>query len=124
MALVADVRLAVQGRIQLFSLELKRAGGALGWVVAYGLVAAFMAHAAWFVLIIGLSWTAVEMGAPGWAVMLVVLAVHLAIAGFAVLRILKLVKVLSMPATMRHLLGKSSHAAVSPDPDAGRQVGP
>ena len=109
MALVGDVRDAIQGRIRLFSLELKKAGIALGEIVALGLLAAFMAHAAWYAIVVGLAWTAIDLGAPWWAVMIVVVLVHLGIAAFAALRILKLAKTLGMPATMRHLTRDTGH---------------
>jgi uncharacterized membrane protein YqjE len=114
MALLADARDAVQGRVRLFSLELKKSGIALGQIAALGLLAAFMAHAAWYAIVVGLAWTAIDLGAPWWAVMIAVVVVHLGIAAFAVLRILKLAKLLGMPATMRHLTGNSHH--VSPNP--------
>jgi uncharacterized membrane protein YqjE len=118
MALVADLRESVQGRIHLFSLELKQASAALGQMVALGLLAAFMAHAAWFALVIGLSWTAIALGAPWWAVMIAVFVLHIAIAGFAVLRLLKLAKTLGMPATMRRLTGSKSQEAKTVAPAA------
>lgn len=113
-ALVADVRDSIRGRVHLFSLELKRAGVALGQIVALGLLAAFMAHAAWFAFVIGLGWTAIALGAPWWTVMIAVVALHLGIAAWAVLRLMKLTRLVGMPATMRHLMGKSHQPAVVP----------
>lgn len=115
-ALIADLREAFRGRVKLFSLELKQAAGALGQMVALGLLAAFMAHAAWFAIVIGLTWAAIDAGAPWWVAFIVVVLIHLGIAAWAGLRLMRLARLLSMPATMRHLVGKSREATPSSTP--------
>lgn len=100
-ALVKDVPGLVSDRVHLLSLELKRAGLALGQMVALGIAATMFGVTAWLALWIGLAAAAIHFGMPwGWA-WAIVLALNLAGAFLVVKRAMSLVEYLKLPATMR-----------------------
>lgn len=100
-SLLADLPGLVSDRVHLLALELRRAGLALGKMVALGVAAAMFGVTAWLALWIGLAAAAIEFGMPwGWAWALV-LALNLAGAFVAVKWALALVELLKLPATMR-----------------------
>ena len=90
-------------RVHLLALELRRASGALGQMVALGLLAAILFATAWITLWGGLVAGMVTLGLfwP-WAV-LVVLVVNLAAAAWALQRVQALAPFLALPATLRRL---------------------
>lgn len=93
----------VSDRVHLLALELKRAGVALGQMVALFVLAAICALTAWFAL-----WSAVAAGLVaagldwGWAAVLVVV-VNLLLAWLALRRASSMTPLLKLPATMRSL---------------------
>lgn len=102
-ALVKDLPGLVSDRVHLLSLELKRAGLALGQMIALGVVAAMFGITAWFAFWIGLAAAAIHFGMPwGWAWALV-LALNIVGAFVVVKRVTALVPLLKLPATMRRL---------------------
>jgi uncharacterized membrane protein YqjE len=91
-------------RVELFSLELQRAGGALVKVLALTVAATILGVTAWLavwgigvalLMAAGWHWAA----ANGLAVL-----INLAAAAWAVRRVRTLMKALSLPATRKHLL--------------------
>lgn len=93
----------VSDRVQLLTLELRRARSAFGQIVALGVVAALLALTAWFALWIGLALAAVHAGlAWGWMLLLVLL-INIGGAWAAVARMRHLAGYLALPATVRRL---------------------
>ena len=104
-ALFADLPGLLTDRVHLLALELRRASGALGQMVALGLFAAILFATAWIALWAGLAAGFIALGlAWPWAA-LVVLGVNLAAAVWAVLRVRALAPLLALPATLRRLTG-------------------
>lgn len=93
----------VSDRVQLLSLELRRAGQALARIVGLLVAAAILGATAWVAL-----WGAVAGGLSAlgmhWALaLLAVLLINLAGAALAVARMRELAGRLRLPATLRHL---------------------
>jgi uncharacterized membrane protein YqjE len=90
-------------RVELFSLELHRAGLALVKVLALTVVAAILAVTAWLAvwsILVGL------LMAAGWhwaAANGLVVLINIGAAAYAVMRVRKLMSHLSLPATRQHL---------------------
>jgi uncharacterized membrane protein YqjE len=99
--LVKDLPGLVSDRVHLLSLELRRAGIALGHMVVLGILAAMLGVTAWLALWIGLVAAALHFGMPwGWA-WAIVMVLNLGGAFIAIKRVLALVGLLKLPATMR-----------------------
>lgn len=93
----------VSDRVQLLTLELRRARQALGRIVLLGVAAALLALTAWFALWIGLLIAAMQFE-YGWAWMLaLILILNVGGAWLAVARIRRLAAFLALPATVRRL---------------------
>ena len=107
-ALLADLPGLLTDRVHLLALELRRATGALGQIVALGLLAAILFATAWFTLWAGLVAAFVSLGLfwP-WAVA-IVLVVNLAAAVWAAMRVKALAPLLALPATLRRLTDSDS----------------
>jgi hypothetical protein len=107
-ALFADLPGLLTDRVHLLALELRRASGALGQMVALGLLAAILFATAWIALWAGVAAAVLAIGvAWPWAVVLV-LFVNLAAAVWAVLRVKALAPLLALPATLRRLTDSDS----------------
>lgn len=101
--LVKELPGLVSDRVHLLTLELQRARRTLAQMIALAVAAALMALTAWFALWIGVAAAAVEAGLPwGWALLLV-LALNLGAAWFAIARVTRLAPLLALPATVRRL---------------------
>lgn len=101
--LVRDLPGLVTDRVRLFSLELKRATGALGQMLALGLLAAILTATAWIALWAGFVAGMIALGlAWPWAA-LIVLAINVAAAVWCAFRVVALAPLLALPATLRHL---------------------
>ncbi len=93
----------VSDRVQLLTLELKRARRALGRIVLLAVAAALLALTAWFAFWAGLLIAALQLP-YGWAWMLaLILLINIGGAWFAVTRIRRLAAFLALPATLRRL---------------------
>jgi hypothetical protein len=102
-ALFADLPGLLTDRVHLLALELRRASGALGQMVALGLLAAILFATAWFSLWAGLAAAMMALGlAWPWAVALV-LVVNLAGCLWALGRLKALAPLLALPATLRRM---------------------
>lgn len=108
-SLIKDLPALVSDRVDLLSLELRRAGRALAQIVALIVAGAILGITAWLVLwgaiVVGL----VALGLPLAATLFLVLAINIGAAAWALLRVRTLVPLLGLPATRRHLM-------VSPSP--------
>jgi len=113
-ALFADLPGLLTDRVHLLSLELQRATGALGQMVALGLLAAILLATAWTALWVGLAAAFLAVGLAWPWIVLLVLFVNIAAAVWAVLRVKALAPLLALPATLRQLT--SSEALERPDP--------
>lgn len=100
-------------RVELFSLELQRAGQALLHIVALGMALAVLGMTTWLVLwsliitglmLAGVHWLLVFVGA---------LLAHVLLALWVVHLIKKLLPMLRLPATRRHLMFTSSPVPVA-----------
>ncbi|BAL95846.1 phage holin family protein [Rubrivivax gelatinosus] len=93
----------VSDRVELFSLELVRAGRALAQILMLVVAAAVLAVTGWLALWAGVTVALLETGLH-WAVALaIVLALNLAAALLALRRVRALVPLLRLPRTRRHL---------------------
>lgn len=102
-ALWIDLPGLVSDRVHLLTLELKRAGGALALMLGLVIGAAVLASTAWIALWVGIAAALLHWGlAWGW-VFLIVLALNLGGAAFALLRAKSLAHLLTLPATVRRL---------------------
>jgi len=102
-ALFADLPGLLSDRVHLLALEMRRASGALGQMVALGLLAAVLFGTAWIALWVGIAAAVVALGvAWPWAVLLVMF-VNLAAAAWAMARVKALTPLLALPATLRRL---------------------
>ncbi len=102
-ALFADLPGLLSDRVHLLALELRRASGALGQMVALGLLAAILLATAWITLWVGLAAAFLAVGLAWPWIVLLVLFVNLAAAAWALLRVKALAPLLSLPATLRRL---------------------
>ncbi len=102
-ALFADLPGLLTDRVQLLSLELRRASNALGQMVALGLLAAILFATAWITLWVGLAAAFLAVGLAWPWIVLLVLFVNLTAAIWAVLRVKALAPNLALPATLRRL---------------------
>lgn len=93
----------VSDRVDLLALELQRAGRALMQIVALVVVAAILAVTAWLALWSAAVGLLMMLGLHWSLALLIVLAVNLGAAWWAVARVRSLVPDLRLPATRRHL---------------------
>lgn len=111
----------VSDRVELLTLELKRAGGALALMLVLGLAATLLAMTAW-----GLLWALavsllVQFGAPLWGALLIALTVNAAAAVLLVWRLKALLPQLDLPTSRRHLqFSPSPSPATMPQPHGDR----
>jgi hypothetical protein len=112
-ALFADLPGLLTDRVHLLALELRRAGSALGQMVALGLLAAILFATAWITLWVGLAAAFLAVGLAWPWIVLLVLFVNLAAAIWALMRVKALAPLLALPATLRRLT--DSDALERPD---------
>lgn len=103
----------VSDRVHLLALELKRSGQALATMLALVVAAAILGVTAWLAMWVGVAGALMQLGlAWGW-VLLIVLAVNLGAAVWALMRARSLAHLLTLPATVRRLTVKP-HQGVPP----------
>jgi Putative Actinobacterial Holin-X, holin superfamily III len=101
--LAADLPGLVSDRVQLLSLEVRRAGLAMAQIVALVVAIGVLAVTAWTALWVGAAAALLHAGlALGWVVAIVI-ALNLGAAALAALRVRKLAPLLALPATVRRL---------------------
>ncbi|MDE2079908.1 MAG: phage holin family protein [Burkholderiales bacterium] len=113
----------VSDRIELLSLELRRAGLALAQIVALVVAGAILGLTAWLALWGCIVGALVAAGLPWTGALLAVLLVNLAACAALLLRVRTLLPLLGLPATRRHLTlppaaAPSPSSAASPPPPA------
>jgi hypothetical protein len=106
---LSSVRETLSSFLELVSLEARRAGAALVWMVAGGVVAGVCLIATWLGFMAALAMWVTDLGlSPILAVLLVTL-LNLALAGGVAYAGIRMVESLSFPATRRQIAG---HRAV------------
>jgi hypothetical protein len=103
-------------RVELFELELKRAAQAATRMAGLLALAALLAMTAWALLWAVFVSALAALGVPLWSALAIALAVNLAGAVVAAMRVRPLLKTLGMPATRRHLTFAPSDAGVREPP--------
>jgi len=115
-AIWRDLPGLVTDRVELFTLELQRAAGALVQIVALLVAAAILGVTAWLALWAGIAVGLVELGLHWSLSLLAVLALNGVVAWLAIGRLRSLLPLLSLPATRRHL---TPGRKAAPDVNAG-----
>lgn len=95
-------------RVELASLELRRAGEALVKITMLVVAAAILGVTAWLALWAVLVALLAQLGLHPLLALMLAVAANLAVAAWAVLRARALLRLLGMPATRRHLSFSSS----------------
>jgi uncharacterized membrane protein YqjE len=110
----------ISDRVDLLSLELSRAARALAQIVALVLVAVIVCMTAWLALWVVLAVWLRDVGWPDALVLLLVVAANLLAATLVLWRVLRLLPMLRLPATRRHLMfGHPSQSPLASSPAAG-----
>ena len=104
---LAWARTALSSFLELVSLEARRAGLALMWMVAVGVVAATCILVAWLGLMAALAMGAVAWGFPPIAMAILLAAIHLLAGAVLIYLCIGMSRDLLFSATRRQLAGKS-----------------
>jgi len=104
----------ISDRVELLSLELRRAGITLAQVVVLVLAAAILAVTAWLVMWGGIVVALVAAGMHTALALLVAVVINLGAAAWAFMRARHLLPRLSLPATQRHLMIDSAAITRAP----------
>lgn len=92
-------------RVELISLDVRRAGLSLGHVIIVSLLCAFMLWTAWFTSMAALVWLVGHLaGSYVWGLLLVV-ALNLLLMGWLWQQVIRLTHHLTLPAVRAHILG-------------------
>jgi hypothetical protein len=110
----ASGRAALSNFLDLVSLEARRAGLALMWIVVWALIAAICIAAAWLGLMVALALWLVSFGFPPLAAVIAVALANLAAGGTLIYACIGLSRALLFSATRRQMAGQSP--AVPPVP--------
>ena len=103
----ASARAAVSHFLDLVSLEARRAGLALAWMVALGLAAAVCAITAWIGIMAALAMWAVALGLHPVAAAILLAGLNLAACAALAFRCVGMSRDLLFPATRRQVAGKT-----------------
>ena len=98
-----SVRRVFSNLFQLFSLEVRRAGLTLMWMVVLGAMAAILIVTAWLALMGALALWAVSLGLPWIGAMAAIALANLAAAAIALFSCVTISRNLLFPATRRQL---------------------
>ena len=107
-------------RIELLSLELQRAGSALAQVVLLIVVGGILGVTAWLLLWAVIVGALVDAGWHSALALSAAMGVNLAAAAWAGLRARRLLPLLRLPATRRHLMISPAPPPTDENPDAAR----
>jgi hypothetical protein len=99
------VRETASSFLELVSLEAHRAGGALVWMIAFGVVAGVCVIATWLGLMAALAMWATDMGLSPILAVLLVAVLNLAFAGALAYAGIRKSDSLTFPATRRQISG-------------------
>ncbi len=105
-----SARRVVADLFRLFSLEVRRAGLTLVWMLALGVLAALLMATAWFSLMAALALWAVSLGWTWIGAMLAMAVVNLVTAAMVVFSCVGLSRNLLFPATRRQLATAAARA--------------
>lgn len=108
-------------RVLLLSLELRLAGRALGTIVALGVVAAVATLTAWLGLWLAVGTWIVETGGSHALAAAIVIVANGGLAAWCVFKARRLVKLLTLPATLRTLTGSAHGDDVPAQPPFNAQ---
>ncbi len=119
-SLLQELPALVSDRVDLLSLELRRAGRALTQIVMLVVAGAILGITGWLVLWGAIVVALVSLGLPLAVTLFAALAINVGAAVWALLRVRKLLPSLGLPATRRHLMISPSPlpATGAPDPAA------
>jgi len=98
-----SARRALSDLLRLFSLEVRRAGLTLVWMVVLGTIAAMLIVTAWLGLMGALAWWAVSLGLTWIGAMAGIALINTAVAAIAIFSCLAISRDLLFPATRRQL---------------------
>lgn len=107
----ASARAALSGFLELISLEARRAGLALMWMVIWGLMSAICIAAGWLGLMAALALWIVSLGLPPLAVVIALALANLVAGGTLIYACVGMSRALLFSATRRQ---------VADEPPAGR----
>jgi hypothetical protein len=111
---LGSARATLAGFLELLSLEARRAGVALAWMVAAALVAAFCIAAGWLGLMAALAMWIASLGADPFVAVVAVASINL-VCGVALLWLgIHLSRALLFSATRRRLAGQPSSVPPAP----------
>jgi uncharacterized membrane protein YqjE len=99
----ASARRVISDFLELLSLETRRAGLTLVWMVACGTVAAILIVTAWFGFMAALALWAVSLGIPWVAAVTVIASANLLAAAIVASACMRMSRDLLFPATRRQL---------------------
>lgn len=109
-----SLRTALKDFLDLLSLEARRAGLSLMWMIACGVAAAVCLVSSWLGLMAALVIVAVSLGLPLLAAVFAVILINGAAGGLLIYRCISISHDLRFPATLRQLSGKSHLLPVAP----------
>ena len=115
---LASARSTLSNVVDLISLEIARAGVALVWMVALGVVAAFCLVMAWLGLIAALVMGVISLGFTPVAALIVVALINLVVAAILIKLSMAMSRDLLFSATRRQVAGKFSVSLRSHDAGA------
>jgi uncharacterized membrane protein YqjE len=98
-----SARRVISDLFRLLSLEVRRAGLALMWMVVLGVMAAVLMVTAWLGLMAALALWAVSLGASWMGAILVIALVNILLATVSLVACLTMSRDLLFPATQRQL---------------------
>ncbi len=110
----ASARAALSNFLDLMSLEARRAGLALIWMVAAGLAAAICIVGAWLGLMGALAMWAVSLGFPPIAVVIAIAVINLVASAVPIYKCIGMSRDLLFSATRRQVAGKSPVKPATP----------
>ncbi len=105
---LGSMRAAFAGFLELLSLEARRAGLALAWMVAAALVAAICIAAGWLGLMAALAMWIASLGAHPIAAVVAVASINLVCGVALIWTGVRLSRALLFPATRRQLAGRTA----------------
>jgi hypothetical protein len=111
---LASARSALSNFLDLVSLEARRAGLALMWMVAWGFVAAICIVGAWLGLMAALAMWAVSLGFPPIAAVIAVAVINLIAGAVLIYVCIGISRDLLFSATRRLVAGKSPDKPPAP----------
>jgi hypothetical protein len=102
---LASARAALTHFLDLLSLEARRAGVALVWMIAVGFAAAVCAVTAWLGIMAALAMWTISLGLPPVAAVILLAGLNLAACAILAYRCIGMSRDLLFPATRRQVAG-------------------